>query len=421
MIALATSTDSLPSAEEKRAIVDQIVSSQTLGRSDQLKAFLLFVCESEINGQGAYLNEYLIGVQVLGRREGYSTSDDATVRTRAHSLRRKLLDYYLLENPAAEIRIELPKGSYCPVFIRAEPTLIPPPAPSPSANRRWIAAAFATVALAAVAGFCLGHRTAWPDLAPVLKESWAPILEPGSNVLVCVATPFHLLIRPGPPEAESRLYRPIPDSPEITAWYRERQELLPSQKLFMNFGHNSPMYGDVAALLITARLLDQARVPFEVLPERVVTPFGMRNRNVVVLGRPEYSRAARLILEKAWFGLAYNRASDGISVWYPNPTPDKPLFLTHSKHRYGLITVLPSDGENGDQYRTIVISGTNSAAAHAAAEFLASPTHMQRLKDRFRAEGSIAWPKAWQVVVQSNSEQMLPLDVAYFAHRTIAR
>ena len=96
MIALATSTDSLPSAEEKRAIVDQIVSSQTLGRSDQLKAFLLFVCESEINGQGADLNEYLIGVQVLGRREGYSTSDDATVRTRAHSLRRKLLDYYLV-------------------------------------------------------------------------------------------------------------------------------------------------------------------------------------------------------------------------------------------------------------------------------------------------------------------------------------
>jgi len=421
MIALAGSTDTLPSSEEKRAIVDQIVSSQTLGRSDQLKAFLQFVCESEINGHGADLNEYLIGVQVLGRQEGYSTSEDATVRTRAHSLRRKLLDYYLLENPTAEIRVELPKGSYCPVFTRAEPTLIPPSAPPPPTNRSWIAAAFATVALAAAVGFYLGHRTASPDLPHVLKEAWAPILEPGSNVLVCVATPFHLLIRPGPPEAESKLYRPVPNSPEITAWYRERHDLLPGQRLFMNFGHNSPMYGDVAALLITSRLLDRAHVKFEVLPERVVTPFGMRDRNVVVLGRPEYSRAARLILEKAWFGLTYNRANDGISVWYPNPTPDKPLFLNHPKHRYGLITVLPSDGENGDQYRTIVISGTNSAAAHAAAEFLASPAHMQRLKDRFRAEGSITWPKAWQVVVQSSSEQMLPLDVAYFTHRTIAR
>ncbi|MCX6606488.1 MAG: hypothetical protein NTV52_23250 [Acidobacteria bacterium] len=420
MIAVSRNNESIPTMEEKRAAVDEIVSSQTLGRSDQLKAFLHFVCESEINGSGAELNEYLIGVQVLGRPEGYSTSDDATVRTRAHALRRKLLDYYLLENPNAEIRVELPKGSYCPSFARTEPTHFPPPAAVPPARLRRVGLALATAALISSAAFYIGYRTASPPLPQVLTDAWAPFLASDSNVLVCVATPFHLLIRPGPPEAESNLYRPIPDSPEITAWYKERQQLLPGQKLFMNFGHNSPMYGDVAALLITSRLLDQARVPFEVLPERVVTPFEMRNRNVLVLGRPEYSRAAKLVLDKAWFGLSYNRLNDGISVWYPNPTPDQPSFLHHSKQRYGLITVMPSDGENGERYRTIVISGTNSAAAHAAAEFLASPTHLQRLKERFRAEGVTNWPKAWQVVVQSGSEQMLPLDVAYHSHRIIA-
>ena len=81
MIAVSRNNESIPTMEEKRAAVDEIVSSQTLGRSDQLKAFLHFVCESEINGSGDELNEYLIGVQVLGRPEGYSTSDDATVRT----------------------------------------------------------------------------------------------------------------------------------------------------------------------------------------------------------------------------------------------------------------------------------------------------------------------------------------------------
>ncbi len=92
MIAVSRNNESIPTMEEKRAAVDEIVSSQTLGRSDQLKAFLHFVCESEINGSGAELNEYLIGVQVLGRPEGYSTSDDATVRTRAHARMARKLD-----------------------------------------------------------------------------------------------------------------------------------------------------------------------------------------------------------------------------------------------------------------------------------------------------------------------------------------
>lgn len=422
MVEVVKDSESALSRAEKRAAVDQILASQTFSRSDQLKAFLEFVCESEIQGQGASLNEYLIGVQVLGRPEGYSTSDDASVRTRAHALRRKLLDYYSFENPHATVRVELPKGSYCPQFFRND--LAPAAAEVALAPRRpwrWAAAGLVVLALASAAGYYAGHRAAVPALPRILRDAWGPLLDPASNTLVCVATPFHLLIRPGPPEAESKLYRPVPTSPEIETWYRERQELQAGEKLFMNFGHNSPMFGDVASLLIASRLLDRAQVPYSVLPERVVTPFEMRNRNVLILGRPEYSHAAKLMLDKAWFGLAYHRPSDGVTVWHPNPTPDRPAFLRHPKHRYGLITVVPSDGDQSGRYRTVVISGSNSASAHAAAEYLASPAHLEALKERFRAEGATGWPRAWQVVVQSSSEQMLPMNVAYHAHRILTR
>jgi hypothetical protein len=49
------------SADEKRSALNQILASQTFARSDQLKAFLEFVCEQEFKGEGAGLNEYLIG------------------------------------------------------------------------------------------------------------------------------------------------------------------------------------------------------------------------------------------------------------------------------------------------------------------------------------------------------------------------
>jgi len=410
------------SAEEKRSAIAEILASQTFSRSDQLKAFLEFVCDYEMKGAGAALNEYLIGVQVLGRPDGYSTADDAAVRTRAHSLRRKLLDYYMLENPAAAIRIELPKGSYCPHFFRTvHQEVRPSPPPRQKHFLFYVAAGALLVVVSALAAFQVGRRAAAPDIPQVLRDAWGPLLQPDGNVLVCLATPFHLLIRPAPPEAENSLYRPLPDMPEISDWYRQRQELPPGNRLFMNSGHNSPLFGDVAAMISAIRLLGRAGVSYEVLPERVVAPFALRNRNVILLGRPEYSRAATLLLEKGWFGVSYSRPANGAAVWYPNPTSSQPAFLEDPKQRYGLITVLPSDEAKETPRRTIVVSGANSAAAHAAAEFLTSPAHMQSLADRFRSEGLNSWPKAWQVVVSTNADQMLPLDVAYHAHRVLSK
>lgn len=407
------------SSGEKQAAVEQILASQTFARSDQLKAFLEFVCAQEAKGEGANLNEYLIGVQVLGKPEGYSTADDATVRTRAHALRRKLTDYYLVENPASTVRVELPKGSYCPQFVRAGQGT-PPAGPTRRRFAGWVLGGGASLASLA-AGYLLGRGRGERDVPRVLRDAWGPLLSQDGNVLVCIATPFHLLIRPAPPDAESQLYRPIPDSAEILAWYKERQELPAGNRLFMNSGHNSPMFGDVAATITAVRLLEQSGVEYQVMPERVIGPFALRNRNVILFGRPEYSRAAKLILDKGWFGFSFYRPARGIAIWRPNPTPEQPEFFAGGQQHFGLVTVMPSDGDDAGTHRTIVVSGTNSAGVHAAAEFLTSPHDMEQLLGRFRAEGCAGWPKAWQAVVKTNSEAMLPFDVSYQAHKVLIK
>ncbi len=108
------------SDDEKRQALARVLESRTFGRSDQLRAFLRYVCEAEFEGRAHQLNEYALGVSVLGRTEGYSPAEDSSVRSRAYELRNKLKSYYRDEAPNDPIRIEIEKGAYVPRFQRRE-------------------------------------------------------------------------------------------------------------------------------------------------------------------------------------------------------------------------------------------------------------------------------------------------------------
>ena len=108
------------SDDEKRQALARVLESRTFGRSDQLRAFLRYVCEAELEGRAHQLNEYALGVSVLGRKEGYSPAEDSSVRSRAYELRNKLKSYYRDEAPEDPIQIEIEKGAYVPRFQRRE-------------------------------------------------------------------------------------------------------------------------------------------------------------------------------------------------------------------------------------------------------------------------------------------------------------
>jgi len=62
----------LISYEEKRQALERVIASRTFSRSDQLRAFLRYICEAEFEGRAQELNEYVLGVSVLGRPHDYS-------------------------------------------------------------------------------------------------------------------------------------------------------------------------------------------------------------------------------------------------------------------------------------------------------------------------------------------------------------
>ncbi|SPE31873.1 TPR repeat-containing protein (fragment) [Candidatus Sulfopaludibacter sp. SbA3] len=115
LIPVLKSGPSIP-IEALRAELERLLSSQVFSNSDRLSQFLRFVVEQSICGQADGLKEWLLGIHVFGRSEAFDPSVDAIVRVEAGRLRTKLAAYYETDGQDDPVVIEVPKGSYAPVF-----------------------------------------------------------------------------------------------------------------------------------------------------------------------------------------------------------------------------------------------------------------------------------------------------------------
>src|SRR5262245_49116166 len=119
-----TKGETVPSSQAILEQVHRILSSRMLVQSKRLGRFLRFVVEKGIAGDGDHLNEYLIGTEVYERAPAFDPQTDTIVRTEARRLRSKLRQYYDTEGVSDPIHIEVPKGSYAPLFRQRDRTIL---------------------------------------------------------------------------------------------------------------------------------------------------------------------------------------------------------------------------------------------------------------------------------------------------------
>jgi tetratricopeptide (TPR) repeat protein len=103
-------------ADAARREVDKILQSAGFARNERLSQFLRFLVERHLEGRDHELKESVIGVEVFGRKAGYSPKQDPIVRTEARRLRERLIQYYSGPHVTGALRIELPKGGYVPAI-----------------------------------------------------------------------------------------------------------------------------------------------------------------------------------------------------------------------------------------------------------------------------------------------------------------
>jgi TolB-like protein len=118
-----------------RTQLDKILASVAFKHVGRLREFLRYVVEESLYARTAGIKEYSIGLAVFERDEGFDCRLDPIVRVQAGRLRSKLAAYYSNEGLSDSVRIDLPVGSYVPVF---RPNEAPPGAMATSTHLKTV-------------------------------------------------------------------------------------------------------------------------------------------------------------------------------------------------------------------------------------------------------------------------------------------
>lgn len=206
-------------AEEMKAAAARVLASETFRQSEKLAEFLEYVVLQAVTGNQAGLKETSIGVGLYGRQPDYDPKVDSLVRTQARRVRERLERYYREEGSADPVVIEIPRGSYVPVFRRRDVESLP---------------------AAIQAG--QGEKTASAGTRDT-RLWWAAAL------IIAIALPVAIGILRSKPLSSSRAANPVP-----------KVVVFPFQSLASNFENH--LYGHAMADSIIAALsgIDQIAI-----------------------------------------------------------------------------------------------------------------------------------------------------------------
>lgn len=195
--------------------LQRILASPPFRNSKRNCQFLRFVVEKARSGNSSEIKERLIGVEVFGRPHDYDLSADPIVRVAAAELRKRIAQYYAEPDHAGELRVELPLGTYAPVFHRPNPvhkekedvvvlspgtsategTMIPAADLDQSGHAGAISVrsgktnamvAGCLIALVAIAVLFAASYFKAHSAKRLLDAFWAPLMDQGDSITVCV-------------------------------------------------------------------------------------------------------------------------------------------------------------------------------------------------------------------------------------------
>lgn len=432
------------SAEQKQEALDVVCQSNTFAKSDRLRNLLKYICDAEIQGRQSALNEYVIGVEALGRPEGYSPAEDSCVRSRIYELRQRLEKYYQSEAPDAELRIDLPKGSYVPRYVRTapapevvpHPVILPPLCPPVASagtitvrtpwKRYWpLTAAFAAGMLLmygftwvrsksgkAAADVQSKMAAAW---TPELEAIWAPFLDPQSPVLISFQSRLFFSAGPSLVVRDSRI--------DSVAAVETSDPIMRTKALFglpqIYENRNYTDFGSASACLLLGQLLGGRQPQIVGKRSTDVSWDDLGRHNVIFLGKPHADPDIARLLPKEHFQIS------GATMHNRQPRENEPAEWKDDgrawdrsnnwSQKFGLVTLIPGPHEG----RWILsLAGSGSEHIWALAQFLTSPEGARQLSEKMRgAQGQM--PSSWQAVIRADFKAQSPVKVEYVTHRRL--
>jgi hypothetical protein len=460
-------------ADEARSALERVLASRYFVNAHKKKAFLGLVCDLYLEGRGHELNEYRLGFEVFGRERDYNPSADPIVRVVAHEIRKKLELYYQAEGADDEVRLELPSGTYQPVFTRhaaAAPSLEPapephhgpatpivplePPAPPAPAPRRatpatlWLSAAVVVLAVALV--FVASSKRAIERTAAEAADArsaalrgplWTPFARDATPPLVILSNPPVLRVA-NATDLDIVGKDSIPIGPEVPARMKDR--LVTDPEVLVREGdarsgeaHTPPIvhhssaprlvystsgYTGIGEAIGLHRLTDYFRSADRSIvlkQSRTVSAEDLKNHNLILLGGGWVNEWSAMTADTQDFvftsgGTVGNRRPEaGEATEY---IPEFDGATGSIVVDYALVTVTSNLTDANEQ---MILAGVYSQGTEAAAEYVTERTYVEQLEARLRqlAAGDEG-PLYFQALLKVKVENGIPTTISLLAlHR----
>ena len=297
------------------------------------------------------------------------------------------------------------------------------PIPAPAPRTRWIALLAATSVVCAAAGCIAGSSGQRPRPAAILAEAWGPMAQPDGDLLICIATNLHPIIRPHIPPRPTR----APAPKELYPLFATSRPLDPADVLYMEPASLSIPLGELAAVSTLATTRTAFGGSYQILPESEAPITALLGRNGVLIGTPVNSRAATALLRTVPLTIGFTPTDEFAVIDQRKPSGQGVLFTaqpgneTSPKTLYGLLTVLTSTDTAGNTRRTLEVTGAGSPGVQGAIEFFCSAERMRGFRRRLAAQGLSGFPPNYQLLVRCTTSGNRLLSYDYETHVIIEK
>jgi hypothetical protein len=372
-------------APRVREQLERLLAHPLFSNSKRYPALLAYTVEQSLLGNAGELKERSIAVEVFGRAPSYDANADPVVRITAGEVRKRLTQYYYDVSHRGELVIELPIGSYVPVFrgperpaVEPEPagetseapagTLIPafPPAPAPRGPWRWwiFAAMVIFVAAAATAGWLAGRRYHEDPPPPSnIDRFWEPMTASLNPTTFCLGEPAKNIDL----DAVNSYDAPVVSDSKPEQLY---------VRLHLS-GHLA--LADVITLTRTVAALASRRKSFRILPSSEAKFSQLREGPVVLIGAFDNIWTLR-VTQKLRFGF---ESKEGEALLVDRKSPKATSWATawdlpyRKLSRDYAIVARIHDATTGQP--VIIAAGISEEGTEAAGEILYNPLYLDSL------------------------------------------
>lgn len=390
----------IPDPAAVRDQLQRLLTHPLFANSKRYPALLAYTVEQTLLGSAAELKERSIGIEVFGRAPTYDANADPVVRITAGEVRKRLSLYYYDSSHSGELVIELPIGSYVPMFRLPEPgpeislaihdaaaapgpeqpfSPFQPPASTPATRTspvlRWILAGAILTAGCGV-GLLAGlriHPPPAPEPPSNMDKFWEPFMSSVNPTTFCLGEPAKNIDMSSLDSFEAPVSAPA-----------EPQKLYVRLHLSGNLA-----LADVITLTRTAAALDAHHRPFRVVPASEATFAQLREGPIVLIGAFDNIWTLR-ITQKLRFGF---ESKDGVALLVDRKSPNKTTWATAWDLPYQKLSrdyaIVARIHDNTTGQPVIIAAGISEEGTEAAGEILYNPLYL----DRLLAKAPANWEK----------------------------